>query len=275
MADQVLALLIVNALAIFGIMIVLWLISIPLGQVSFIDSFWALGFVIIAWISNFVAFGNPDRHALITGMVTVWGLRLGLHLFLRWRREGEDKRYVAILTRHEHHRHLFTLGFVFLLQGVLLLAVSLPAQWGQLGGFERPLGLLALLGAILWAVGLIFETVGDWQLSRFRAHPDTAGKVLDTGLWRYTRHPNYFGDACVWWGVWLVASEASDWGLASAAGPAILTYLLVKWSGKPLLERGLKKSRPDYADYIERTSGFIPRPPRAPAEPSPAPDRDR
>ena len=149
---------------------------------------------------------------------------------------------------------------VFGPQAVLLFLTCLPAQMGILGSSEpAPLGPLAWAGLALWSLGVFFEWVGDWQLAKFRADPDNKGKVMDTGLWRYTRHPNYFGDACAWWGIWLAAADAGWWiAAASAGGPLFLTFTLTRWSGKPLLEKSLAKRRPGYAEYVARTSGFVP-----------------
>jgi steroid 5-alpha reductase family enzyme len=152
---------------------------------------------------------------------------------------------------------------VFAVQAVLLYVTCLPAQLGVLAAGNEDIGPIAMAGAALWLIGFAFETIGDAQLTRFRADPANKGRVLDTGLWRYTRHPNYFGDTCVWWGIWLAASEAGlPVAFASLAGPVFLTFTLTRWSGKPLLEKGLAQRRPDYADYVERTSGFIPWPPK-------------
>ncbi len=252
----------INGGVLLAIMLMLWLLSVQLGDVSFIDSFWAFGFVIVAWITFILAEdGAPARKLLLLAITTVWGLRLGLYLFLRWRREGPDKRYVALLNKAGDRRHQVSLTSVFLLQGVLLWIVSLPVQLGQIPSAPA-LGLLAYAGAALSAVGVAFESIGDWQLTRFKKDPASAGKVLDKGLWRYTRHPNYFGDACVWWGLFLIAAETGGAALASVIGPLVLTFLLVKWSGAALLERRLKRSRPEYEAYIARTSAFFPLPPK-------------
>jgi len=148
-------------------------------------------------------------------------------------------------------------------QAVLLYVTCLPAQLGVLASGGAGIGGLAMAGGALWLIGFGFETIGDHQLTRFRADPANMGAVLDSGLWRYTRHPNYFGDACVWWGIWLAAAEAG-WpvALASLPGPLFLTFTLTRWSGKPLLEKGLTARRPGYAEYVRRTSGFIPWPPK-------------
>ena len=159
---------------------------------------------------------------------------------------------------------LAALTKIFLGQAVLLFMVCLPAQLGILASAEpAPILPLAWAGLLLWCVGMFFEVVGDFQLKQFKADSANKGEVMDKGLWRYTRHPNYFGDACVWWGIWLAAASLG-WDIAawSVIGPIFLTFTLTKWSGAPLLEGGMKKRRPKYAEYIERTSGFIPMPPK-------------
>ncbi len=258
---DVLTLLALNFAIIMGCMIVLWLISIPLKDVSYIDSFWAFGFVVLAASTYFLTDGSPERSALILFVTAIWGVRLGSYIFWRWRKEGPDGRYVALLGKAKGNVHLHSLRKVFLLQGVLLWLVSLPVQLGQLPAAPAEVGLLAYAGVALAAIGFFFESVGDWQMAAFKSNPENRGKVMDKGLWRYTRHPNYFGDACVWWGLYLIAAETAA-GALSFIGPAILTWLLVQWSGAALLERRMKRSKPEYADYIARTSGFIPWPPK-------------
>ncbi len=244
-----------NLAVILAVMVLLWPISIRSGDPSFIDAVWPTGFIIIACSAAFFS-GEAEVANPVFAMVTVWGARLAIHLFLRWRREGKDKRYEAIMARAKGNVHIFVLVYVFLMQGVLLWLVSLPIQNAVADGYH-PLGTLALAGIGLYGLGLLFEVVGDWQLMQFKANPENAGKVMDRGLWRYTRHPNYFGDACVFWGIWLVAVDNGT-GWWTAIGPAFLTFTLVKWSGAALLERNLKAHKPGYEDYITRTSGFIP-----------------
>jgi len=196
----------------------------------------------------------------MTGLVCVWGLRLAGYLGWRNAGHGEDPRYVA-MRRHWGPRFpLISLATVFALQGVLMWIVSLPVQLAQLepGG---PLGVLDAVGVLLFAVGLTFESVGDWQLARFKADPSNAGQVMDRGLWRYTRHPNYFGDFCVWWGLYAIAL-ATPYGPYSIVGPIVMSVLLMRVSGVPMLERSIGKRRPGYAEYAKRTSAFFPRPPR-------------
>lgn len=259
-----------NFAILMGVILLLWLVSLKLRDVSFIDAFWPFGMVILAWTSWAQGDHPFPRAALILMLVTIWGLRLSWHLFTRWRAHGEDPRYRRIMAASMEDKGWSwgktALLKVFLLQGPLLFITCLPAQLGIYTSFiaEPPLGLLAIIGAMAALVGIAFESIGDAQLKRFRTDPANAGKVLDTGLWRYTRHPNYFGDACFWWGIFLIALDSMAWMLILPAiiGPLFLNFTLVKWSGAALLEKGLHKTRPGYADYVKRTSPFLPRPPK-------------
>ena len=258
--------LLINAAAAAGTLLVGWLVAVRIQDVSFIDAIWGGGMAVLA-VASWLQLDEPgDRASLIAAMAAVWGLRLFWHLYTRWRGHGEDVRYARMLGKAKEQGRFAqaALTKVFGPQAVLLYITCLPAQLGVLSG-EAPaaIGPLALAGAALWLLGMVFEGVGDAQLKAFRANPANKGKVLDTGLWRYTRHPNYFGDCCVWWGIWLAAASAGPLvALASLPGPLFLTFTLTKWSGKPLLEKGLAKTRPGYADYVARTSGFIPWPPK-------------
>lgn len=261
-----LEMLAINLAVDVAMMIVLCGIAVRIGDVSFIDAVWSFGMVVLA-VASWVQLGDPGARAmLILAMTAVWGLRLALHLFTRWREHGEDPRYARMLGKARAEGRYGSAAFkvVFGPQAVLLFITSLPAQIGILAAGEpAPMGRLAWAGFALWLTGVVFETVGDAQLKAFRADPASKGKVLETGLWRYTRHPNYFGDACAWWGIWLVAAQAGLWvALPSLIGPLFLTFTLTRWSGKPLLEKGLTRNRQGYADYVARTSGFIPWPPR-------------
>ena len=247
-------------------MLILWVISIQINDVSFIDSFWGGGMALLALVS-WLRLAEPGPLAtLIMAMAVLWGGRLAIHLFRRWRREGEDPRYARMMKKPRERGHFAwaALTKVFLGQAVLLFLVSSPAQYGILeAGSFQPVSGLALAGLALWLVGIAFEWTGDWQLARFRGDPANKGQVMDRGLWRYTRHPNYFGDVCAWWGIWLAAASAGWWVAAwTVIGPLFLTFTLTRWSGKPLLEAGLARRKPGYADYVRRTSGFFPLPPR-------------
>lgn len=247
------------------VMTVLWLYCVRIRDVSVIDSFWPFGMVLLAGTSFVLTEGSPARKTALFALTAVWGLRLATHLFSRWRAHGVDPRYAAILGRLMDRRgwSFAKASFiqVFLMQCILLFIVCLPAQLGQIPTEPQALGVLGWVGIVIAAIGIMFETIGDAQLKTFRNAPDSAGKVLDTGLWRYTRHPNYFGDACTWWGIWLVAAETTL-GLYAVIGPMLITFLLMRVSGVPMLEHRLKKNRPGYEDYLRRTSSFFPWPPR-------------
>lgn len=257
----ILTVLAINAGACVALFAVLWLVALRLRDVTFVDAFWALGMVTMAWSSQ-IATGPMTPHKLaLTALCSLWGLRLGGYLLWRWRSHGPDRRYVRMMEKAKDAKGWgygeATLRLVFATQAPLLFIVCLPVQLGQIGTGEGPLGPVALAGIAVGLFGVLFETVGDWQLTRFRADPGNRGKVLSTGLWRYTRHPNYFGDACAWWGLFLIAAE-TPYGLFALPGPVLLTWTLMKWSGAPTLEYRLRKTRPDYVRYMETTSGFVP-----------------
>jgi steroid 5-alpha reductase family enzyme len=247
------------AAAVAAYMVVVWALSLPLRDASIADVFWGPGFAFVAIVA--ASLSPPSARAtLIVVLTSIWGLRLALHIGTRWRKKKEeDRRYQAMRADWGERFPLVSLVTVFLLQGVLLWVVSLPLQAGAALGATRPLGLVDAAGVLLFAIGLTFEAVGDAQLSRFLADPGSRGKVMETGLWRYTRHPNYVGDALVWWGLGLVgAASGAVWSLA---GPALMTFLLVRVSGVSLLEKDIGQRRPAYAAYVRRTSAFLPRPP--------------
>jgi steroid 5-alpha reductase family enzyme len=248
------------AIGIVVVMVATWVVSLPLRNASIVDIVWGAGFVMVAWVARTIGDGNADRIDLLTAMVTIWGGRLALYLWWRNHGEGEDYRYRSMRRRHGDRFPVRSLVTVFGLQGVVMFVVSLPVQLAATPA-SPGIGWLAVAGVVLWGVGLFFETVGDAQLARFKADPANAGTVMDRGLWRYTRHPNYFGDFCVWWGIFLVAAEASD-ARFGVVGPALLSFMLLRVSGVAMLERGLVKRREGYADYMTRTATFFPRPPK-------------
>ena len=249
------------ALAVAALMMVTWIISVVVRDASIVDIVWGLGFVVVAWVTFARADGDATRRWLLAGMTTLWGLRLSTYLALRNLGHGEDPRYQAMRRSIGPKFPIVSLVTVFGLQGVLMWTVSLPVQLGQVRA--TAVGPIAVVGVVVWAVGLGFEAVGDAQLARFKRDPGNKGAVMDQGLWRYTRHPNYFGDACVWWGLALVAAESGvgAWGII---GAVVMTILLRRVSGVTLLERSIVKRRPGYEDYVRRTSPFVPRPPKPP-----------
>jgi len=243
---------------------VLWLLSIPLKNASIVDIFWGPGFGVIAVVTWFVADGVPAQQNLLTALTVIWAARLGLYLAWRNIGHGEDPRYQRMREKTEAAGGNFvtaSLFKVFLLQGILMWLISMPVQVGQVYDEPAGLGILAAIGALLWLVGFLFEAVGDWQLARFKADPANKGEVMDRGLWRYTRHPNYFGNACLWWGLFVIAC-ANPVGLWTVYAPVAMTWLLLRVSGVSLLERSLKKTKPKYAEYVRRTSAFFPLPPK-------------
>jgi steroid 5-alpha reductase family enzyme len=252
-------LLALNFVVLMGLVLFVWLVSLPLRDASIMDVAWGLGFVAVAWISCLAAGGSSWRSILITMLTTIWGLRLAS--YLAWRKFGqpEDYRYRALRQQFDKRFWLVSLPLVFGLQGVLLWVVSLPIPLAMISG--AALNTIDALGVGLWSIGLIFETVGDWQLSRFKANPANQGQVFDGGLWRYTRHPNYFGDFLVWWGLYLIAVAGSSawWTIVS---PVLMSVLLLRVSGVALLEKSLTKRTTGYREYVTRTSSFFPWPPR-------------
>jgi steroid 5-alpha reductase family enzyme len=244
------------SLVIIGMMTLLWLVSLALKNSGIVDIFWGIGFVITNWIYFAL---TPDgfllRKWLIGILITIWGMRLSLYIFWRNWRKAEDFRYQA--WREKAGSNWWWLSFlrVFLLQGVLMSIISAPLLAAQYRGVPVHLVLSDVLGLLAWAVGFFFEAVGDFQLARFKAHPANKGKVMDQGVWRFTRHPNYFGDSAQWWGYYLISVSAGGWW--TIFSPVMMTLLLLRVSGVALLEKTLE-ARPGYKEYIEKTSAFIP-----------------
>ena len=237
--------------------LLLWAASVKLHDASIIDRFWGAGFILIV-AAGLWRVGTPSAHQLLlAGLVTVWGTRLSIHLTWRNWGTGEDYRYRAMREKHGASFVWKSLFSVFLLQSFLTWFISLPIQVVFASEPEISLGPIALLGSVLFALGLLFESVGDWQLARFKANPDNAGQVMDTGLWRYTRHPNYFGDAVLWWGLYITALPAPG-AAYTFLSPIVMTLFLMKVSGVPLLEKRMSETRPDYAAYARRTPTFFP-----------------
>ena len=238
--------------------------ALHVGRHNVIDTAWGPGFLAALLAADAVAIGaghhdGSARRLLITALPAVWALRLAIHMGIRSRGEGEDPRYVAMLADAPGNPNLHALRKVYVTQGLAMWFVSLPLQVTAVGG--GGIGLVGWLGAVVWVAGFVFEAGGDWQLSAFRKDVANKGEVLDTGFWRYTRHPNYFGDACQWWGFALIAF--AHWpGILTVASPGLMTWFLARKTGKPLLESRVATTRPGYARYIERTSGFFPLPPR-------------
>ena len=251
-----------RALMIIMIMMtLLWLVSIRLKNVSIVDLFWGFGFV----LAGLVYFLNTDgfhvRKILVMIMVAVWGLRLSIYLVWRNWGKGEDYRYRKFRKDFGENRYWWISYFqVFMLQGVLMWLISAALLGAQFYGREKNLGWLDAAGMLLWLIGITFEAGGDFQLARFRSNQANQGKVLNTGFWRYTRHPNYFGDVSVWWGFAFFSMAAGSYW--PVLGSILMTALIIKVSGVALLEKNLKNTKPEYQEYIRKTSSFFPWLPR-------------
>lgn len=250
----------ISGLLVLVYMIGVWLVSLAVRDSSIVDFLWGPGFVLVAWSGLLALEGDPARQNLVAALVTVWGLRLGVHIFIRNRGKGEDYRYAR--WRAEAGAQWWWRSFfkVNLLQGVILWIVSVPLTAALYSPVPAALTVFDYLGVLVWLIGFTFEAVGDWQLLRFKANPANKGQVFDRGLWRYTRHPNYFGDATLWWGFYLFALAAGAWW--TIFSPLLMTFLLVRVSGVAMLEKDLQDTKPAYRDYIRRTSAFIPMPPK-------------
>ena len=245
----------------FGVILasvtLLWLLSLKLRNAAIADIFWGSGFVLLAWFYCVqLPTGVPLRKGLMLMLVSLWGLRLSLSLLLRNRGKPEDFRYAR--WRQQHGQQWWWRSYlqVFVLQGMLLWLISAPLLAAQLPSGAQSLSLWDIAGALVWLLGFFFEAVGDWQLWRFKVDPANAGKVLDKGVWRYTRHPNYFGDAAQWWGFYLIAVANDGWW--SGYSPILMTYLLLRVSGVAMLESDLTDRKPAYRNYIRRTNAFFP-----------------
>jgi steroid 5-alpha reductase family enzyme len=262
---EIVQLLLLNAAIAAVSFLIAWRIAVAIKDVTFIDSYWAIGMVIIAGATFLITPAVSARKLVLFGLCLLWGARLGFYLIWRWQSHGPDRRYVTMMGRAQTDRGWSfakaSLLLVFATQAPLQFIVCLPIQLGQINAEPAAFGPLAWAGVALALIGIAFETIGDMQLAQFRARPENQGKVMQTGLWRYTRHPNYFGDACTWWGLYFIAAETQA-GLWALPGPLLITFLLMKWSGVPTVERRLRKSRPGYEEYVQRTSGFIPWPPK-------------
>ena len=248
------------ALVIAGMMLAVWAISVAVRDAGIVDILWGFGFVVVAWVSLAVTAGHGVRAALLAAMATAWGLRLAVHLAFRNIGQEEDFRYQSMRRRAGDIFWITSLVRVFGLQAAAMWVMSLPLMIG-ISDSDRGWSPLWVIGAAVFVIGFWFEATSDWQLARFKADPANADTVMDRGLWRYSRHPNYFGDATAWWGIGLVAASTPI-GVVGLIAPALITWILVNVSGVPMVEHRMKKNRPGYHEYIQRTSPFLPRRPK-------------
>jgi len=237
-------------------MTVLWIVSVIVRNVSIVDLFWGLGFVFVAAFFFFKSEGNGIRKIIVLTLTAIWGMRLSL--YLTWRNAGKEEDFRYRQFRKHYGRSFWWISFfqTFLLQGVLMWLISAPLLGAQYYGPEKDPGILDFIGILFWLTGFIFEAGGDYQLSVFKADRNNKGKVLNQGFWRYTRHPNYFGDSSVWWGFGIICMSAGSY--IPALGSVLMTALIIKISGVALLEKSLKDKKPEYREYIRKTSAFIP-----------------
>ena len=235
----------------------LWfLVALRLRRNDVADVAWGAGFIVLALVGQFAAAAVSNRGILVLALVTIWGLRLSLHIGLRNQGKPEDPRYRKWREEWGRHATLRAYFQVFLLQGLLTVVILIPVTY-TLAHQSSDLTWLDALGAAVWLVGFVFESVGDLQLARFKKAPGNRGRVITSGLWKYTRHPNYFGDALQWWAFYLIALAAGGWW--TVFSPLLMTTLLVRVSGVSLLEKSLAQSKPGYREYMATTSAFVPR----------------
>lgn len=253
---------VLTALVVLAMVLLLWLISIPLRDISIIDMAFSTLIVALLLVAYRVTGASGGIPGLILVLVFIWAARMSIYLVHRNWGHGEDPRYSRLRTwAPEGWRfHWLSLRQVFLLQGSVIWVLTLPQQIAMVTGSVVEFGVLAAIGVGLWCLGFFFETVGDLQLSQFKAEPANRGQVLNTGLWRYTRHPNYFGELCQWWGLFVIALEA-PWAWCGIVGPIIYSWLVINVTGQRTLDKKMTREKPEYAEYVRRTSGLMPRPP--------------
>lgn len=245
------------SLLILALFTLLWLCSVKLKNVSIVDLFWGVGFVVVNAFYVFMSGDLTIRKYLMLVLVTIWGLRLSFYLAWRNMGHGEDFRYREFRKKYGPQRYWWISYFqTFLLQGVLTMIISLPLLGVSMGNTSDSLNLLDYCGILVWVIGFAFEAGGDYQLARFKNNPQNKGKVMCTGFWKYTRHPNYFGDSAVWWAYALFSIAAGSYW--QAIGSVVMTLLIIKVSGVALLEKTLNTTKPQYAEYIRKTNAFFP-----------------
>lgn len=247
--------------AIVALFTALWLASLALRNSSIVDMWWGPGILVIGLTYFLTTDGSPNRERLTLVLVAIWAIRLAAHIGARNIGHGEDFRYAKWRNERGHSWWWFSYFKVFLLQAVIAWIVALPLYYAIASPAPLQFTWLDTLGAALFAVGFLFEAIGDEQLRRFKADPANRGRVMQTGLWRYTRHPNYFGEAVLWWGLGLLGA-ATPGGYLGLIGPALITFFLIRVSGVALLEQTLMRTKPGYAEYVARTSSFFPMVPR-------------
>lgn len=262
MPTDTITLVLANYAALLACFVALWALSVRLKDASIVDIAWGPACALPGVLTYFRTDAADPRAGILVALSCLWAGRLATHLARRNIGHGEDYRYRAMRAKQGSDLAFarWSLVWVFGLQATIAWLVSMPLQLGQLGG-PPTMGVVGIAGILVFAAGFLFEAIGDAQLAAFKRDPANKGKLMTRGLWALTRHPNYFGDACVWAGLALIALEAPH-GWAALFSPALMAFFLVRVSGKALLERKLRKTYPEYAAYAQRVSGFIPCPPR-------------
>jgi steroid 5-alpha reductase family enzyme len=236
---------------------IVWGCSVFLKNVSIVDIFWGLGFIVVGIYYFIITPGSTVRELLVLVLLILWGIRLSAHIFKRNLGKEEDYRYQEFRKKYGEKRYWwFSFFQVFLLQGALLWLISAPLLGVSAYSAEKPFGFIDVIALVFWLIGFAFEAGGDWQLSRFKSNPANKGKLLQNGLWKYTRHPNYFGDAMIWWGFALFSVASGCYLPVFSA--LLMNFLLLKVSGVAMLERTMKNTKPGFNSYAERTDAFLP-----------------
>jgi steroid 5-alpha reductase family enzyme len=252
-----LSLFFINLAAAAVLMTAGWVISLVRNNVTIADSFWGLGFILIAWLTFFITDGYMARKIILTLLVTFWGLRLFIHMSRRNRGKGEDPRYAAWREKHGPSFWIISLFKVFLIQALFQWAIAFGVQFGQISALPARLTVFDYLGIMIWIAGFIIESTADYQLSAFIKNPVNKRKIMNTGLWRYSRHPNYFGESLMWWGIFVIVLS-TPWGIWTIISPLLITYTLLKLTGVTLMEETEFAGNPEYQAYVSQTSAFVP-----------------
>jgi len=255
--DVFMNLFLINLLAAAGLMFAGWIYSLIKKNVTIADSLWGLGFILIAWLTFFRADGFLGRKIMITVLVTLWGLRLFIHLSLRNRGKGEDPRYGQWRKKYGDSFWLVSLFKVFLVQALFQWCIALGIQYGQLSSTPAQFTLFDFTGLIVWITGFVIESSADMQLKQFLADPSNRGKIMNRKLWKYSRHPNYFGESLMWWGLFIIVLS-TPLGFWTIVSPLLITYTLLKLTGVTLMEETQFAGNMEYQRYIKQTSSFIP-----------------
>jgi len=255
--DAFLNLLLINLAAAIGLMCIGWVFSLIKKDVTIADSLWGLGFVLIAWLTFFRTDGFLIRKLMITILVTLWGLRLFIHLSSRNRGKGEDPRYGKWREKHGQSFWIISLFKVFLVQALFQWVIGIGIQYGQISSEPSHMTLMDVLGFLIWTTGIIIESFADQQLKQFLSNPANKGKIMNQQLWKYSRHPNYFGETLIWWGLFVIVLS-TPWGFWTIISPLLITYTLLKLTGVTLMEETQFSDNLEYQQYIRQTSTFIP-----------------